>query len=89
MSTRISDLFIWLFFQLKFIVSRVQCVICGCETHYDSRFNMPDDWHSPTWCGRCLAVDDTYGIETTSWPFIYSCESVVAKLKYWLGLEED
>ena len=68
---------------LEWFHTRLVCLLHGCEEHYESSWNMPDDWHSPVYCPRCGACFDIYGIETTPFEHIESSESIIGRLQWW------
>ena len=75
-------------FRIGLAVKRIPCVIWGCDEKHESDWNMPDDYHAPSYCERCGACHDVYNIETTPWPLICKGDGFVTTLSEWLEWKE-
>jgi len=77
---------IWRFF---FYIQRLKCLFLGCKEAYEANDGyMPDDWNSPTYCKRCMAEDDPYGVTSTPFHVLYSQDSFWQRLKEYFVWEE-
>jgi hypothetical protein len=67
--------------RMVFLAKRLRCLFLGCVERHESGWNMPDDWHSPTFCERCDASFDVYGYESTPYHLLTTSDSFIQRLK--------
>jgi hypothetical protein len=78
------DKYYWQWFYVRYI-KRVKCVLLGCDITWHRSAYMPMDYDPPSYCKRCEACHDVYGMETTDYPVIYPEETRIGTALMWLN----
>ncbi len=77
------DKYYWQWIYTRY-VKRLKCALLGCDVHSYSSAYMPMDYCSPSYCKRCGACFDVYGVETTDYLLLYPVETPIGNALMWL-----